>query len=99
MNGQQEGDVEYQYKKQQTILDGLTEHRAERAHILLKNLPNEDLVHVDDKKVPAFLRIDKDVKARRAQLQEFHEAYQRFNIAELEKGVQSTLQQKISVES
>lgn len=87
MNGQQEGDVEYQYKKQQTILDGLTDHRAERAHILLRNLPNEDLVHVDDKKVPAFLRIDKDVKARRAQLQEFHEAYQRFNIAELEKGV------------
>lgn len=63
MNGQhEEGEVEYQYKKQQTILDGLTDHRAERAHILLRNLPQEDLVHIDDRKVPAFLRIDKDVK-------------------------------------
>ena len=39
-------DGEYAVKKQQSILDGLTVHRAERAHILLKNLPNEDLVHI-----------------------------------------------------
>ena len=43
------------------ILDGITEHRADRAQILLKNLPNEDLVHVDPRKIPAFLRIDKDI--------------------------------------
>jgi len=57
--------MDYAMKKQQTILDGLTVHRADRAHILLKNLPNEDLVHIVNEKIPAFLRIDKDVKLKR----------------------------------
>lgn len=33
-------------KRDKNILDGLTEHRAERVGILLKNLANEDLVHI-----------------------------------------------------
>lgn len=41
----------------------LPENRQERMGILLKNLPNEDLVHIDDSRIPAFLRIDKDVQA------------------------------------
>jgi hypothetical protein len=27
----------------------------------LKNLPNEDLVHIENEKIPAFLRIDADI--------------------------------------
>ena len=86
-------------KKQQTILDGLTVHRADRAHILLKNLPNEDLVHIVNEKIPAFLRIDKDVKLKRVQLKEFYTQYQDFNIEELERGVKQSLSQKIDIES
>jgi hypothetical protein len=44
-----------------SILDGLTEDRAERAQILLRNLSNEDLVHILPEKIPAFLRIDKEI--------------------------------------
>jgi hypothetical protein len=39
----------------------LPDNRQERLAILLKNMPNEDLVHINEKRVPAFLRIDKDV--------------------------------------
>ena len=46
------------------MLDGLTEHRADRVGILLQNLPQEDLVHIVNKKMPAFLRIDKDIKRK-----------------------------------
>ena len=59
-------------QKKSSILDGLTEHRADRCHILLKNLPNEDLVHIEKEKIPAFLRIDGDVKTKTKTLKEFH---------------------------
>lgn len=61
------------YQKQQSVLDGLTEHRADRCAVLLQNLPNEDLVHIINKKLPAFLRIDNDVKRKRAELSSFHD--------------------------
>ena len=64
-----------QYGKAMSILDGLTEHRADRAHILIRNLPNEDLVHIDDDKIPAFLRIDNDVKNKREQLWGNYKSY------------------------
>ena len=44
----------------------LPENRAERCNQLLKNLPNEDLVHIMKAKIPTFLRIDKDVKDKQA---------------------------------
>lgn len=60
----QENGVEYveeEEKKYKNVLDGLTEHRSDRAGKLLRNLPNEDLVHIDPRKIPAFLRIDGDI--------------------------------------
>ena len=71
---------EPKYQKQRSILDGLTEHRADRCAVLLQNLPNEDLVHIISKKLPAFLRIDNDVKRKRAELTEFHDQYMEYDI-------------------
>lgn len=62
--GQEDGDSP-RYQKKVSILDGLTEHRADRVGILLSNLPQEDLVHIVEKKIPAFLRIDNDIKKKR----------------------------------
>jgi len=59
----------------------LPENRQERLAILLKNLPNEDLVHIDDSRIPAILRIDKDVKAAREKLHGFQAQYMEFNIS------------------
>ena len=56
--------VEEEEKKYKNVLDGLTEHRSDRAQKLLRNLPNEDLVHIDPRKIPAFLRIDADIKKK-----------------------------------
>ena len=71
---------EVNYQKQTSILDGLTEHRADRCAVLLNNLPNEDLVHIINKKLPAFLRIDNDVKRKRAELSSFHDQYMEYDI-------------------
>jgi cold shock CspA family protein len=73
----------------------LPENRQERLTILLKNLPNEDLVHIDNKKFPAFLRIDKDVIAVREKVHEMHEDYMVFNISELDEAVKQSLRVKI----
>ena len=61
------------YEKQISILDGLTEHRADRVGLLIANLPQEDLVHIVNKKMPAFLRIDKDIQRKRDELKDFHD--------------------------
>lgn len=74
----------------------LPENRQERLAILLKNLPNEDLVHVNENKIPAFLRIDKDVKNNRAKLHELQTMYMDFNIADLDKEVKQSLANKIT---
>ena len=42
--------------------------RSEQVELLLENLKGEMLVHIPDQKIPAFLRIDKDVKEKRARL-------------------------------
>jgi hypothetical protein len=62
------------------VLDGLTEHRADRVGILLGNLPQEDLVHIVNKKMPAFLRIDKDIQKKRGELKDFHDQYMEYDI-------------------
>jgi len=82
-------------KKAQSILDGLTEHRADRCHILLRNLPNEDLVHIEHDKIPAFLRIDGDVLTKTKTLKEFHQNYMNFNIESLDRDVKNRLAQNI----
>ena len=61
--GEEPGSPRYQ--KVVSVLDGLTEHRADRVGILINNLPQEDLVHIIKKKLPAFLRIDKDIQRKR----------------------------------
>ena len=86
-------------KKQTSILDGLTEHRADRCHILLKNLPNEDLVHIEKEKIPAFLRIDGDVKVKTNMLKEFHHNYMNFNIEGLDRDVKNRLAGQIELAS
>jgi hypothetical protein len=48
--------------------DELPENRQERLAILLANLENEDVVHVKRQRIPAFLRIDKDVTSQRDKL-------------------------------
>lgn len=78
-------------KKTHSILDGLTEHRADRCHILLRNLPNEDLVHIENEKIPAFLRIDGDIQSKKKMLKEFHQNYMNFNIEGLDREVKHRL--------
>ena len=63
--------------------------------ILLKNLPSEDLIHIQDKKVPAFLRIDKDVKNGREKLFELHDEYMSFDASELDRDVKQNLVNRI----
>lgn len=87
------------YKQKVNILDGLTEHRSDRAQILLKNLKNEDLVHIDPDKIPAFLRIDKDIKTKQEALALNHASYMQFNIDELRNEISSTLDSEIKVVS
>lgn len=86
-------------KKATSILDGLTEHRANRCHILLQNLPNEDLVHIESEKIPAFLRIDGDIQAKKKMLKEFHQNYMNFNIEGLDREVKNRLAQQIAIAS
>lgn len=62
---------------------------------LLKNLPNEDLVHVMKAKIPSFLRIDKDVQAKQEYLKTFYKKYQQFDIEDLSKSVRDKLQKSI----
>ena len=59
-------------QKKKSVLDDLPEHRGDRAQVLLKNLPGEDLVHIVPEKIPAFLRVDKDVKNKRELLYDFY---------------------------
>lgn len=91
MNGNYDGYDEIGVQKKRSILDDLPEHRVERCHILLKNLPSEDLVHIVPEKIPAFLRIDRDVKNKRELLQDFYRQYQEFDIEFLEKDVKKRL--------
>ena len=73
----------------------LPEHRANRVTQLLKNLPNEDLVHIMKAKIPTFLRIDKDIQAKQAYLKGFYQKYQQFDIEDLSKSVRDKLQKSI----
>ena len=73
----------------------MTEHRADRCHVLLRNLPNEDLVHIESEKIPAFLRIDGDIKTKNKMLKEFHANYMNFNIESLDLDVRNRLAQNI----
>ena len=82
-------------QKLMSILDGLTEDRAERCQILLKNLPNEDLVHILPEKIPAFLRIDREIRDKKQLLFDFYKQYQDFNIEYLDKDVRNRLVQQI----
>ena len=86
-------------KRHTSILDGLTDHRADRCRILLGNLPNEDLVHVEKDKIPAFLRIDGDVRKKTLMLKEFHKNYMEFNIESLDCDVRNRLAQQIELAS
>ena len=102
MNGYAEdsGDEQDQFtdlipKRQKNILDDLTNHRAERVQVLIKNLANEDLVHIDEQKVPAFLRIDQDVNRKRELLGEFHQQYMNYDIDEMAKKTKRDLQNRL----
>ena len=83
------------FKRHQSILDGLTDNRAERCQILLKNLQNEDLVHIEKEKIPAFLRIDADIGTKQKMLKEFHQNYMNFNIESMDREVRDRLVQLI----
>ena len=94
----QDGGQEHP-KRQTSILDGLTDHRADRCHILLRNLHNEDLVHIEKEKIPAFLRIDGDIQVKTKMLKEFHQNYMNFNIEGLDREVKKRLSQNIEIAS
>jgi hypothetical protein len=53
----------------------------------LKNLPNEDLVHIVKEKIPAFLRIDVDVQERQKMLLDFYHTYQAYDMDLLDKEI------------
>ena len=63
---------------------------------MLRNLPNEDLVHVEKEKIPAFLRIDADILTKTKMLKEFHQNYMNFNIESLDRDVRNRLKQNIA---
>ena len=91
MNGNYNGFNDMGVQRKRSVLDDLPEHRVERCHILMKNLPSEDLVHIVPEKIPAFLRVDKNVKDKRELLQDFYKQYQNFDIEYLEKDVKKRL--------
>ena len=62
-------------------------------------MPNEDLVHIEKDKIPAFLRIDGDVKKKTQMLKEFHKNYMEFNIESLDRDVRNRLAQQIELAS
>ena len=63
----------------------------------MNNLPNEDLVHIINKKLPAFLRIDNDVKRKRAELSAFHDQYMEYDIElHMNQGVRENMSQRIA---
>ena len=80
---------------QHEMLEVLPENRAERCNQLLRNLPNEDLVHIMKAKIPTFLRIDKDIIAKQEYLKGFYQKYQQFDIEDLQKSVEDKLQKSI----
>ena len=88
-------EVPEEEKKYKNILDNLTEHRADRAQKLLKNLPNEDLVHIDPRKIPAFLRIDNDIQKKQEALKKCHQDYMEFNIDDLSREVALHLKNQV----
>ena len=63
---------------------------------MLKNLPNEDLVHIEKDKIPAFLRIDADIMTKNKMLKEYHTNYMNFNIESLDRDVRNRLKQNIA---
>lgn len=66
---------------------------------MLQNLPNEDLVHISDAKIPAFLRIDKDVRNKREVLFDYYTQYQQFDINHLDEQVKNQMRQEIEAVS
>ena len=74
----------------------LPENRQERMAILLKNLPNEDLVHIENSRIPAFLRIDKDVQHQREKLNGYQEQYMQFNINDYSHQVKDGMATRIN---
>ena len=65
----------------------------------MKNLPNEDLVHIEGEKIPAFLRIDGDIQTKRKMLKDHHQGYMNFNIEGLDRDVKNRLSQQIAMAS
>jgi len=54
-------------------------------------------VHIIDKKLPAFLRIDNDVKKKRAELTEFHDQYMEYDIElNMNQGVRENMSARIA---
>lgn len=58
----------------------------------MKNLPNEDLVHIENEKIPAFIRIDSDCIRKRELVHEFHDQYMNYDIDEMAKKTKRDLQ-------
>lgn len=56
-------------------------------------------MHIEKDKIPAFLRIDGDVKKKTQMLKEFHKNYMEFNIESLDRDVRNRLAQQIELAS
>ena len=56
-------------------------------------------MHIEKDKIPAFLRIDGDIKTKTNNLKDFHKNYMNFNIESLDKDVKSRLAQQIELAS
>ena len=63
--------------------------------MLLKNLPKEDMIHIKKMRIPAFLRVDKDVKAHQAKMKDNYDAYMEFDINILNNEIKKTLKEKV----
>ena len=61
----------------------------------MKNLANEDLVHIEAEKIPAFLKIDQDCQRKKELLLEFHEQYMNYDIDEMAKHTKRDLQNRL----
>ena len=71
------------------------EHYEDRTIRLLRAIPKYNLYHVDSEKIPAFLRVDYDVKCQRSILAELHDRYMGLDFTKIQHWIVSELHEEL----
>lgn len=61
----------------------------------MKAIPKYNLYHVGDEKIPAFLRVDYDVKCQRGILAELHDSYMGLDFKKIQNRIVSELHEEL----